>query len=58
VEESALDAVNCMNVGGLQAEHLDHLKRSHFDVVTDAGDQPKLFLPKASICAYFQRCEV
>lgn len=51
---SALDAAELMNVGwNYKREHLHPLKRSH-SIFTDAGDQPNVVPPKASIWYYFR----
>ena len=47
--QSALDAVELMNVGwNYRREHLRLAQRSHY-VMTDGGDQPNVVPPTASV---------
>src|ERR1039457_4805938 len=55
--ESALDAVELMDVGwNFRREHLRLAQRSHY-VITNGGDQPNVVPPSAAVWYYFREAD-
>jgi aminobenzoyl-glutamate utilization protein B len=55
--ESALDAVELMDIGwNFRREHLRIQQRSHY-VITNGGDQPNVVPPNAAVWYYFRETD-